>query len=506
MALTFDKYKNHLYNLTNNRSLVVSLLLTCILSYGFTITNFSIGIDDTAFYRYFEKSDLLAQGRFGSTFLHEIFNMFEFAPFWLDTLAVSILFIAALTWCTLFIEITKGKLNNTSYIIFTTLFVSYPIINEIFIYMIASVPVCLGYLLTAIALIFSYEWIINKSSSIHMTVSMLIMTFTISMSEAFAPVFICGMFIILILVGIYSDENKFDLKQYFKFFVKFILILTVSILLEFIISKIIIILLNIEVSPRGATDIFWFNGEGILNNLKLLIFRIYYSYLFKALEIKAILIFDLACLITAILGVIFLIKKKSITFFLLFLGLGLSNISLSVMQGTVSPYRTCMTFALFVGFVFMILYNQISNTSFKKILSLFVFIIVVIQSKNLNQRFYNDYKRYCQDKQVAIQTATIINYEFDNSKPIVFLGGLGAYPNIEVGQTNGLSVINWGVLAFRENSTELLNFMMMHGYAFNQATDEQVEDAKKKSADMAVYPKKGYIKEFEDYIAVKFGE
>lgn len=508
MREIYIKYENNIKELLSYKRLVILLGITTILSYGFAITNFSIGVDDTAFNRYFREGELLAQGRFAAVALDKIFNMFDFAPFWMDMVATILLVVSSLLWCSFIMEVTKNKLPKRTYIIFSTLFISYPIISQIFIYMMTCVPVGLGHVLTIISLICLYEFIINKKRSINIIIiGIIAMTFTISLYEAFATVFICGIFITLILIYFYSrnnDKNENILKKYFIIFLKYIGILAICILLEAIISNVVIFILGIEKSSVAATSIQWFEEGSIINKIVMLLKQIIYSYIINSKYFIFIFIFDLACLIAAVMAIISAIKNKSITIFLLFLGIGLSNIALCIVQGEVSPYRTCLTFPVFVSFIFMLLFLKVKKEIYMNIVSLVIFIIVVIQTKEMNQAFFNDYQRYVQDREIAIQIATIINYEFDNTKPIVYLGEIPKYDNIKYIQSNGMSVINWGVRAFGENNTELLNFMKMNGYTFKQANDEQMETAKKDAINMPSYPHNGYIEEFDDYIIVKF--
>lgn len=506
MGEIYYKYRDYLIELLNTKKIIILLSVTTILSYGFTITNFSVGVDDTAFDRYFRNGELLSQGRFGAVTLDKIFNMFDFAPFWMDTIATLLLFCSALLWCTLFMEISKKKISNCAYIIFTTVFISYPIINEIFIYMMASVPIGLGYLLTILALILTYEYIFNKEKKVNIIVAIGMMTFTISLNEAFAPVFLCGIFMILILRTLLNKESEINIVKAIKIIFKFTLVLAIAIVLESIISNLIIYILQLQKSQNAATEIYWFKDGSIINKIILLIKTIVANYILAAITNKSILIFVIACISCVIIAIYLSIKNKSIVLLLLFLALGISNVSLSIVQGYVSPYRTCLTFSIFIAFIFMVLFINLKNKKYNYLLLMVIGVIVIIQSKELSQAFYNDYKRYEQDKQIAIQTASIINYECDNEKPVVFIGAMPKYKNINYGQTNGNSVVNWGIKAFGENSTELLNFMQMYGFYFNQATDEQVKDAETKIENMPSYPKKGYIKEFDNYILVNFGK
>ena len=102
-----------------NKLMIVILIVVLVLSYGFTITNYSMGIDDTALERYVDDKELLAQGRVSGPLLHKILGIYKFAPFWLDTLAVICLFFAVILWCAVLRKASNGKLNRAAYITFS---------------------------------------------------------------------------------------------------------------------------------------------------------------------------------------------------------------------------------------------------------------------------------------------------------------------------------------------------------------------------------------------------
>ena len=83
MRETISEYKKHIIDLLNNKVYVFFVILFAILSYGFTITNFSVGIDDLCFDRYVTGPYILAAGRWGTTLLYILLqiNNTEFRRF-----------------------------------------------------------------------------------------------------------------------------------------------------------------------------------------------------------------------------------------------------------------------------------------------------------------------------------------------------------------------------------------------------------------------------------------
>lgn len=175
-------------------------------------------------------------------------------------------------------------------------------------------------------------------------------------------------------------------------------------------------------------------------------------------------------------------------------------------------YRASTSWGLFVAIIITSVYYILSKKqSLHKLAILLITMLVLWQTRDLNQWFYNEYIKYQKDLKVAYQLAEDIEKNSNNlNKPIVFIGDFEKdfYAiNTPIGsQSNGLSVLWWGKDAFEENGTELIKFIDSLGYNFRIPTDAQCEEASKLSKEMNTYPKEGYIKEFEDFIVVKISE
>ncbi|GJM73200.1 hypothetical protein HMSSN036_54160 [Paenibacillus macerans] len=83
---------------SRNRYYWIAITLTVLLAYGFTLTNFSMGVDDESFERYFFEGMLLAQGRWGAHITKFIFNTYEFLPFWRDFIGVLLITAGVTLW------------------------------------------------------------------------------------------------------------------------------------------------------------------------------------------------------------------------------------------------------------------------------------------------------------------------------------------------------------------------------------------------------------------------
>lgn len=498
----FDEYKSSFNAVFKEyKALLITLALVCALSYGFTITHHSIGIDNTAYHLYFTDGAVLAQGRMTAYLLDKIFGVYSYSPFWSNALAVIVLYFAALVWCVLFKRIGKDKITQSVLIVFSALMVSYPIINEQFIYNPITQPI--SYLLCGISLMFVYE--IFKSKKFLLSyIPIILMLFVVSLNESFASVFLCGIFFILILEYVVKKDKPLKFMHYLRFFILAVIILTLAVTLEFLISYIVIKTANISAISGADNAILW-RYNPFFYTLKTLAIGIIFRYFQASSWYLPIAIFSIGCALTIIISVVLAIKRKRPIILLLAFGLLLSVISLSLIKGHVAPYRTCSTFGPFIAFIFMTIMLLLKRKWINVIYGVLMIVLIINQTRVLSGWFVNDYNRYEKDKEIALNVANTIEYEFDESKPLVFVGDVAKAPNVKKVSINGKPFLGWGINGGHPPGGEILIFLELHGHKFKMPTPHQILDAKEIAKDLPKYPKQGYAFESDDFIVVNFG-
>lgn len=494
-----NEYKNATKYFLKNKAFIVAIILVTILSFGFTITHPSVGMDDTAFDRYYQDKEMLAIGRWGSYLVYQILNITEFIPFWIDFIASSIIMLTAVLWCVFLKKNLKEKLSNTAYIIFATIFISFPIINEIFIFENCNIAVMLGSFLASLGIMVFYENYSNIHKKSIYIVSALILTLAMSMYEACAQIMLVSICITAILM-IYTNKDK-KIKDIFKYLFATLGILIISIVLNSIIVK-VIYLLGVRVSDVADKEINW-GKYGILESFQLIVINIINAM--RNTRYFPVLIFDIVSIIGLAISILQSDKKRNWMILVIFIAMFLSNFAISMLQLDSVLYRTCTSWGLFVAIITMAVYKILSEYKVTKILAtVCIFILVLLQTKTLNQLFYNDYKRYQKDLAIAHELIFDLEKDYDTSKPLVIMGtpykGMAGYG----AQSNSLSVLWWGKKAFNDNGAEFIKFLNSLGYDFKRPNDEQYEKGKVESETMNRYPKDGSIKELEDYIVINF--
>ena len=522
---------------------IIPLILIAILSFGFVITHYSVNIDTLSSERYYREGELLTQSRYGGVLLDKILGVMEYNPFFVDCLAVIFLVMASITFCILFKKISKNKINTVAYTIFSSLFVSYPLINEIFVYTPMSFGICFSFFIAAVILNLLYSYRDSKKIR-NLVYSALLMCLIISIYESSAAVLLCGFFIVEILDSIYNNQNK-KIRETIINLIVMSIPMVIALIINLIISNLIFALGNIEPNTNRAAKTIMYQALGIVDGIKNLIDTVFYNYVVNAFLYLPITVMQFSCLIMFILGIVYSVKRKNITIFLLFLGSICSLFALSIIQGNSAPYRTCQVFQIFSAFAFMILIQSLINTNKAKLVkNIFIclsFLIIFYQAKDLNKYFYLNYTRYEQEKIALVSMAEKLKEQYDiQNKPVIFVGHydlsnyikercyiktdtLGAkIANMLVSaydpenetyseekyayiykpiDSNINSYLNWATMAFSEVNTEILKWLDILGYDyFKQGTENMLADMLIKVNNGTVPLERNTIYEFDDYI------
>lgn len=507
---TLSQYKDEIKEFFSNKKYYIPVLLVALFSYGFLLTHYSVNIDTLSSDRYFEEGVLLGQGRLTATIVHKIFNVMEFNPFFVDGIAVVILILSAISMCALFKRIVKDKLSMASYTIFSCLFLSYPLINEIFVYTPAGLSISLGFLMVSISLIIMYETL-KKIKLANVIYTGIILFLATSLYESFLAVYLVEMFIVLIL---HYLVNKLQPKEIVEMFFMLLLPALICVVLEITLPGLIIRIFEIEKNTNAEKNILY-SKLGIIEGIKNLGITMLEKYFINGLFYLPITVFVFSNIACVISGIVLSIKNKDFMFSLLFLGLMLSTISLSILQGQAGAYRTCQTFQIFCPFVVIILYeilNNYKNQVVKITTTILVGVLIFYQVKNLHTYFYLNYVRYEEEKNTLIKTCNKIEEKYGTEKPVIFCGSynFSKYlrdriyvkkedPRMEIArsvikkfdktayiynqdykyiETNINSYLEWSQLAFQEVNAELFKWIDILGYKIKPADKNMLKETR----------------------------
>ena len=174
-----------------------------------------------------------------------------------------------------------------------------------------------------------------------------------------------------------------------------------------------------------------------------------------------------------------------------------------------------------ISFPFLMQWRYKGKWSGKYLVWILVFFALFYNTKEANEFYQIDYKRYLRDVDVARN----VNYDLQKTlgkvkpdKAVVFLGVPEQYGDINTEDEVCLFTM------YKDNETggsiRIHRFFGMLGYEYptvigkpvdtyvdygNFLKSEHIQEAIKNASDMPVYPEDGYIREFDEIIVIKLG-
>ncbi len=510
---------------------IVPLLIVAGLCYGFVMTHQSVSMDDLWWEHYLKEGALLGQGRYVSPLIEALFHVLRFRPFSVDFLSVICFVIAAALLCALFKAVTEDKLNRNSYTFFACLFVSYPLIVEIFTYNGANLMVCLGYLLSAVAL--TENWLFVKDGNkVHAAAAVACLVLVGGMYESLFPVFLIGSFSILFL-QLYTVSAT-DGKKLFRESLSFIAILFIAVVLKFILSKFVMLVTATAVNTQSINQIGWLNPYSvILFKTGGMINGVIDHYL-RAFFYMPITELVIAFLISTIVLMVLAVKRKSLIYLYIYAGIIGSLLAISFLLLSAAGNRMCQVYAYFTAMTFMLLFDRLVRGP--RVIAgaawLLAVIVVLWQCEETNKWFYMDDLRYQMERKVIENIGLDLAREYPvHQKPVVFIGSIRRLPVVsketylsdsELGFLNKIRLyakrsplkearrvqtvaepyLVWSAMV----PMGLYQFFELSGYPLIHGTFRMYKEALRLMENHPEYPRKGYICETPEYIAVKIGK
>ncbi len=508
-----------------NPMYIFPVLISTILCYAYYLTHETVTIDSLSSDRYYHGL-LVAQGRLTATIIENYLG-FEHLPIAVENIIGLICFIFGATVFCIIFDKAKPQSNVLPYTFSTCLYITFPLMNEYFMFKGSVLTTGGSVLLVSFALYFALK-IKNLIASI--LISSIFIFFAYSWYESFILVYIGAVFLLLILL---ADGKKSQKELFFNgFWLAPTLFLGFS--LEEIISNAIINICNITQDNNNAVGTAWLSSSA---TLKSFFYDFIYSFVSK---IFCYAPFTILFIFLAIAFVLMILQtkstKKPILIFFYF-GLALTVFFLSIYRGAELAYRTEQGIPFYIGAITLLLSSKIINSNGKKALkiiaSLSLVIILTAQICSSNYWYHVNVLRDKEEKQVVCNIAKDLE-KYDKNKPVIFIGYYQLSNNIEdkytvkkdsvsgriinytskkakksytytACQTSISSYISWSIYSFSSANVELKKFFNSCGYDFKLGTNEQFEEATKKYINIPSYNESGYILEAGDYIVVKVG-
>ncbi|MCI8530182.1 MAG: hypothetical protein HFH82_13690 [Lachnospiraceae bacterium] len=532
---------------------VAALLLTGICSYGFEITHPSIGIDDTAVPLYLSEGLEVVMGRWTIFLINKVFHLGEFTPFMLELAGVFCLMIAATLFAVLLKRIFGERIGMIGYTVFACVFISNPIISEIYIYYYHN-GTDLGYIGTALALLAFMKGMEQKGLPAvkYFTGSVLLVWPAVGCCESLLILYILGILVILFLRGMIG-KDKLKTTHIIKYLSIGALLCVVCVCFRELAITLITKLFGLDdvvglLAKRSISEMsVLFHSEEGIQNLIMLLKRFWLVYHVNAIVYPPIAIYEMAIATFALSSMYLAVRKRTLWFPVLFAGMYITPMLLTIVEAKPTAYRSSQYLPFFAALGIFLCYGLLGRIRLEKRIGQYVGIALTVilvwnQVYYMNKSFYTDWLKYEHTKDVMLSVAHEIEQDYGRDKPVIFTGhydvphslvsdyyvGFGSWqyrlisaitdvidPHLKekyhssygycfIGEAN-YPFIQWALDAFDNTNRELHAFLKMHGYEFYPVTDLSVlEEARTLGDTMPRFPLEGSIAAYNDYIIVHF--
>lgn len=406
--VTITEIKNVFNYIVEDKRFEIALILLGIITYGYSISNFSISLDEE--FQFAEEKYVdqwCFEGRYNIAILKKIFMRFGMYMPYVATFISAIFIIIAAVIMLMNIE-KKIELDNFPLyikILIVGIFISTPnVIEELMSFSTYSVEVSFAILLAIFSATLCFEYFDNKNKK-YMILSFIFTVFSLGIYQALANVYV-SMIIILFTCEIIG-ESKFTMYELKKKFIKCAKIVgwfILELVTFFVIYKIATKIHYVKDSLDYVNGFSGWDFEiGIIGSLKRSLFAL--INVLKSSDIIGIKYIDLmiiVCFIVAALNVFF---QKGIRRLIVPVLISISGLSAFIMwiglASTSLPFRAWLALPLASAFVWGLFAWSIAHAvkiRLIKIASGFIALLIVFyQVQTLNYMFYSDHVRYEKD-------------------------------------------------------------------------------------------------------------
>lgn len=457
MENTMQKWNGYLKKFWTNRGYMAVLLLTAICAYGYKVMNTTIGIDDTPSQYYFEEGLIAIVGRWVLFLLNKFFSFAEFLPFLTDFIAVVILVLAAIVWSALFYSVLGEKLPAVGYAFFAAVFLSCPLISEVFTYFLHN-GIAIGYLSCGISLCCMREWqsCVRRSGKgagirerlgclavAKMIPAAFFLWIAMGCYESFMILWLAALMLLLLTERIVYGRQQKDIFG--------TLVAGAAAALVAVILRSVMILavtkgfrleyLQGEAVQRSVTEMLgWMLQPGALSELAMILKRTFVLYGVFAYAYLPIRVFVLSAGVIAVVTLWRVIRGRDLWALVLWPAAYLAAFSLVFVEGKATLYRSAQFLPVFCGYgVLLFIYavwkltesdERKQEKNWRKKISagvrgltaLIMVVLVWNQCIDMTRWFYIDEKKYEAAVKTVDQIALDLERSFDTSKPVIFTG------------------------------------------------------------------------------------
>lgn len=465
-----------------------------LFCYGIKLFTYSYSLDTESFMIYKDSflNSWLQINRFSLVALKEIFSFFPFNIYVTNWITVLIFYLASVFTYFNFARICPKIREPKKAFFFLAVIGSSPIFLEQFNFTLQSAEIAFFFLLFQIGMYFFQKYF-EEHKKYHAVLTILILLVCLGAYQSFAPLYIAET-IIFLFITITSKKIKKN-KEILNYIFRAILIFLLSFFLYFLVSKILLNMLNLNSNSYLTSQISWLHTP-----LKTSIFRIIksiaYIYFGGGYFVSRYVHFTFLNLFVLILGLkesIKYFKKKKYVLAILILMILASPLIMTFLLGNHEPVRAQFTLPIVISF--LLTYMWIDKKSFTVLVTFFIIGQVLV----MGTLQYSDYIRFQNDKIMAEEIYEDVKEYLPNRK-LVIVGAKDSDVEGKIkvrGEAMGISFFDhYGVSDRSTTFMKTLNYPIEDDRSYIKEATELVKD-------LETYPSENSIFVNDQYVIVK---
>lgn len=415
------------------------LVVLSLISYGFSAVNPTVGIDDLARDIYIGKGHaMFSATRWGMNIWVKLLSTLKFIPGIDHMIGIILMVCAALSYSFLFFTLSNNKQYSLKYTVFSCLFITYPLINEIWEYNGANFMVAGNmFIVTSVLAYMEYHKHLDWRTILVCGIPMSLVA-----SSYETGIFVYISSVLIVVFYKYCVVGRNDKKAgWFFDGASYIPVLVLSVVIRIVVGVLIIKALGLTYKVNGVASIQMYLSDFLYNGI---------LYIFHSLIYPPITVFLIMLIMLFVYSVLLCKKNNGVLPFVLFVLIAFSLFGQAFLTLGMMPYRTAHTLIVFVAFCGF-LFTEIGEERFGKRTYLIVFCALIYlayqQGLYLDSLLTLNHIRSENEARIATQIGYTLESQFDN-KPVVFVGrySLGEYieDNVYIGYTK------WNDKLFRQ--------------------------------------------------------
>ena len=506
------------------RGRIIFTLVFVFLFHGAKLNSQVIGIDTEDIIKLQEDfyGGWLTTGRQGLVFLKGILGMLRFNPYFAGLMTL-ILLGASSSMLMAVWDRAGGKSpgNLWGWCAGGLLWLSHPVMTEQMYFSLQSAEICMGILLLGLALYFGEKWT-GERKFFFFLAGVLTLLVTLSLYQAFAPMYIFGAVSLLLLAGM--AENDLGARGLLKRLFSHVCVFLAAFILNTLITQ-----LFFGSSNYLQEQILW-GSRSFAENLRAILGHIArvcmgYNSIYYSLA------YGILCVFTAGLFAAALIREKRegkekllLSFFLLCLFL--TPFLMTIICGGAPVIRSQLVLPVMTGFLayFDVYLWRLLRESFENgnekgrsgllhaaaaCMGLLIFAAGLGQLQVTCRLYYTDRLRYEQDVSLGRELITRIEQvRGQDSLPVIVIGNKEFEGNnaTVTGEVIGRSFFDYDTQvdpAFYWSTRRILGFLHILGEDYAMVPQERVEEAMEYSTYMPEWPSQNSVQIWDGMIVVK---